>query len=114
MDALYVIIWIICGIGAGFMYQQKGRDLATGLLGGLLLGPIGLVLAALTPTTRVKCPHCAELISPEARICPHCRNEVAGLLPERKESNSRLLIFAAVLLGGFGICLLVYFGPFLF
>lgn len=34
---------------------------------------------------RVACPHCAELIQPEARICRYCQREVEGLLEREKK-----------------------------
>ncbi len=33
---------------------------------------------------RVPCPHCAELIQPEARICRFCQREVEGQLSREK------------------------------
>jgi len=36
---------------------------------------------------RVPCPHCAELIQPEANVCRFCQREVGDLL--RKEKPPR-------------------------
>ena len=33
---------------------------------------------------RVPCPHCAELIKPEASICRFCQREIGDLLKENK------------------------------
>ena len=35
-------------------------------------------------TARVPCPHCAELIQPEARICRFCQREVEGQVGQAK------------------------------
>lgn len=42
---------------------------------GLLLAFGGLTLSS-SSTTTVKCPFCAELISPEAIVCRHCGREL--------------------------------------
>ena len=73
---LYALIWVISGLIAGYLYQQRGRSQGTGFLGGLLLGPIGLVLAFLSPTTLIKCPHCAERVQPGAKICRYCGRDI--------------------------------------
>ena len=80
---LYVFIWIICGVIAGSMYQQRGHSQGVGFAGGLLLGPIGIILALLTPTRsneaaiRVnsacnKIEKTAIAIRMLIRICPFC------------------------------------------
>ncbi len=73
---IYVIIWLVCGAIAAHLYQQRGQSQATGFLGGLLLGPIGVILALLSPNKLPKCPHCAERIQPDAKICKHCKQPV--------------------------------------
>ncbi len=45
---LYVMIWILCGAFGAYVYQQKGRARAVGLVGGLVLGPLGVVLAVMS------------------------------------------------------------------
>ena len=82
----FLVIWLICGLIASYLYRNRGRSQLAGFLGGFLLGPLGIVLALVTPPDRValekkqkmleserlargelkKCPHCAELIKPDA------------------------------------------------
>lgn len=45
---LYVFIWIICGLIAGYIYAGKGRSWVLGGLAGLVFGPIGVILALIT------------------------------------------------------------------
>lgn len=78
----YVILWIVCGIGAAAIASSKGRSVFGWLIGGFLLGPIGLLLVGLMgkpapdESTLRKCPHCAELILKEAKVCKHCGRDV--------------------------------------
>jgi hypothetical protein len=67
------------GLARGMM---EGVQLQWGW--ALLVAGAGLVLAASAlPATaqRVKCPHCAELIQPEANICKHCKRDVVRIEP---------------------------------
>jgi len=66
--------------------DRRARPLGLVVLLNLVLGwtIVGwfaaLLIALLSPTlparTTRNCPHCAEPIKVEARVCPHCRNEV--------------------------------------
>jgi len=50
MEALVMILWILCGIGGGFLAQSKGRSFGEGLLLGIVLGSIGLIIEACLPS----------------------------------------------------------------
>jgi uncharacterized membrane protein YeaQ/YmgE (transglycosylase-associated protein family) len=94
-----LIFWLICGLIAGYIYQNKGRSWGVGCVAGFILGPIGIVLALLSSKSQIgldhqnrkheadlisrgemkKCPHCAELIRADAKVCRYCNNSVVGV-----------------------------------
>jgi predicted amidophosphoribosyltransferase len=89
---IYLIIWVVCIIVSAAIYQGKGGSPVTGGLIGALLGPIGVVLALVTKPNPVaieqqqlaagqakKCPHCGEMIRPEATICRFCHQPVEAI-----------------------------------
>jgi hypothetical protein len=82
-------IWLLCGIVAAYIYQRKGRSGLAAFIIGVLLGPIGVILALLSSTDEKavekkqfasgemkKCPHCAELIKNDAKVCKFCGRDV--------------------------------------
>lgn len=71
-----LLLWLFCGLAAAAVYRNKGRSWGVGLAGGLLLGPIGLVLALVSGGGGPRCPHCAERIHHDARVCKHCGRDV--------------------------------------
>ena len=76
-----LLFWPILGALIGVAAaQRKGFNLAGGILGGLLLGPLAVLMFFVSGVTRSdsrrKCPFCAEWIKEEAVVCPHCRRDL--------------------------------------
>jgi hypothetical protein len=57
----------------------KGVKSTASLVLAILLGPVGIVWALLQPRSDEawpRCPHCAERIRAEARVCRYCGRDV--------------------------------------
>lgn len=76
-----LLIWFLCAIIGGMIGVRKHAGVA-GFFMGLLLGPLGLLIAIFMRGNRPECPFCKELVHPEARRCPHCQKDFAPS-PER-------------------------------
>ena len=88
-----IIIWLLCGVVSAGVAASKGRSGSGFFLLGVLLGPLGLLGAGVASPDRAKqdgkatraglqsgalrrCPHCAEAIQRDAKVCPHCQRDV--------------------------------------
>ena len=50
---------------------------------GAVIGAVSGLRQKASDRARLACPHCAEPIRPEARVCPHCRNDIPTTLTKQ-------------------------------
>jgi len=88
---LYITLWIVLSILVALYAFARGHS-TINVLGFLLLGLvfsplIALIASALIPPSdksliekglAKKCPHCAELVKPEADVCSHCGRDMTA------------------------------------
>lgn len=70
-----VIFWIVCGVIAGMIGSNKGSGCA-GFALGLLLGPLGIIIALIMKGNQKKCPFCKGDIPEDATTCKHCGKDI--------------------------------------
>lgn len=68
--------WFLCALIGAWVGSGKNETFG-GFMLGLLLGPLGLLIAIISPGDRRACPHCAEKVLRAAKVCPHCQREIA-------------------------------------
>lgn len=68
----WIVLWGAIGAAIG---ERKGIG-GQGFAAGALLGPIGVLLVAVSSGNQVKCRHCRKEIAPDATVCPHCQRDV--------------------------------------
>ena len=82
------ISWLLLGALIGVAAAQKrGFSMVAGVLGGLLLGPLAFLMYFVSGLSRgdqnKKCPHCAEFVKLDAKVCKHCHRDLAAPAPSR-------------------------------
>ncbi|MCP9755114.1 zinc ribbon domain-containing protein [Lacihabitans sp. CCS-44] len=83
---MFIIIWICLGIVGAMISSGKGNSGCFGFILGIVLGPIGLLIAFFSSDNQnaknirngdtKKCPYCAEFVKPAALICKHCGRDL--------------------------------------
>lgn len=99
MVVLLLAAWVFLGLIGGFVAVKKGYAPKTGILIGILLGPIAIVVMALMPSTNLgkqqaqmerqireeleestksfPCPACRRIISGTTTVCPRCGHHLS-------------------------------------
>jgi uncharacterized membrane protein YeaQ/YmgE (transglycosylase-associated protein family)/RNA polymerase subunit RPABC4/transcription elongation factor Spt4 len=89
MECIIVIAWFVCGLIAAAISEEKGHSAVAGFFLGLLLGPVGVIVAAVISREGAvleqravnsgqmrRCPYCAELVRPQATVCRYCGRDI--------------------------------------
>lgn len=86
----WALFGALIGVAAA---QRKGFSVAGGIIGGLLLGPLAfllfLVTGVATHNENRKCPHCAEFVKSDAKICKHCHRDLPPDGPMARPGDPR-------------------------
>lgn len=75
------LMWLLLGgaIGAAAA-QKKGFSMVGGIVGGMLLGPLAVLMFGVSGVSsskeRKKCPFCAEWVMSAATVCKHCHKDL--------------------------------------
>lgn len=83
---IYVLLWFAFGIVGAMIASGKGNSGCGGFALGMLLGPIGLLIAFFSSDDEKeklaksgytkKCPYCAEYVKQDAVVCKHCGRDL--------------------------------------
>jgi hypothetical protein len=75
MEFVLIVGWLACGLIAASIGQRKGEGCGAFIV-GVLLGPLGILLALVSKGNRKTCPFCKELIHKDAVVCPRCQRDL--------------------------------------
>lgn len=81
-----LIFAMVIGVIPGLIARSKGRDFLPWYVYGVLLFGIALIHSLLISRNEQsylndgmkKCPRCAEMVKPDAKICRYCGGAIVG------------------------------------
>jgi hypothetical protein len=68
---------LIFGAVGALIGNRKGAA-GSGFFLGVMLGPLGWIITAISKGNRIACPACRELVDPAATICPKCQTRLGA------------------------------------
>lgn len=74
-----ILIWILCGIGAALVAQNRGANGCLWFGVGVLFGPFGFAFAFTSGSDR-SCPACKKRIHLDVSKCPYCQTDLSPTL----------------------------------
>lgn len=67
-----LVLWLVMGGVGAVIANARGSNPWAGFGLGLLLGPIGWIISALTGPQKKRCQYCGERVLLSAKVCKHC------------------------------------------
>jgi hypothetical protein len=74
----FIVVLAVIAFLPAWIAGRKGQGFWTYYVFGLLLWLVAVPVALLVKDKRRRCPACAEVVRPEATVCPHCRTPLTG------------------------------------
>ena len=72
-----IVFWVVVvNPLVGYAIGERKGNVATGIILGLLLGPIGWLVTAMCFSNLRKCPFCSEDIKPDPKVCRYCGRDL--------------------------------------